>query len=396
MVLRVRPANRKESILRAATRHFLRSGYHRTAMDDIAATVGITSTALYRHFRNKRALLTRAVMDALDLTSERIASAGTLDELIDVMTAHSLTYRGLPALWQREARYLAPEDQARILREVTAANRRVSAAIARLRPALTDAGAELLAWGVLAIFDSVSHHRVRLPEERFEATLRSMANAVLNAPDPVAGDHGATDPTDELDERVLPSGPLDKLSRRDRLLVLAAKQFSRRGYAEVGIEDIGAAAGITGPSVYYHFASKADLLSEIIDRAGHATEHYIERSMAKARSAAEAVESMLRHYAAFAFTHRELVWVAVNELSHLPPEQARRHRSRQRDGILRWARLLQEARPELDAPEARVVVQGAIMIVNDVVRLKRLTPREFTAAEVVEVALSVLLPKPDN
>ncbi len=83
----------------------------------------------------------------------------------------------------------------------------------------------------------------------------------------------------------------------------------------------------------------------------------------------DSLERMLRYYISFAFTHRELVRVAVSELSHLPADVAAEHRTRQREGITTWARALLAVWSDLDVDAARVMVQAAIMIVNDVVRL---------------------------
>ena len=48
-----RPALRQDAILDAAFAAFSNYGYRRTAMEDIARSVGISRSALYLHFRNK-------------------------------------------------------------------------------------------------------------------------------------------------------------------------------------------------------------------------------------------------------------------------------------------------------------------------------------------------------
>lgn len=47
-----RPRNRKQLIVEAAVRVFSEHGYHAASMEKIAAGVGITAAALYRHFPN--------------------------------------------------------------------------------------------------------------------------------------------------------------------------------------------------------------------------------------------------------------------------------------------------------------------------------------------------------
>ncbi len=52
--------------------------------------------------------------------------------------------------------------------------------------------------------------------------------------------------------------------RRDQILNAAATLFRRRGYHAVGIDDIGAEVGVSGPAVYRHFPSKQALLESVI------------------------------------------------------------------------------------------------------------------------------------
>ena len=57
-----------------------------------------------------------------------------------------------------------------------------------------------------------------------------------------------------------------RISRRAELLSLAADLFAERGFAGVTVDDIGNAAGISGPALYHHFDSKECLLGEMLVR----------------------------------------------------------------------------------------------------------------------------------
>ena len=50
-------------------------------------------------------------------------------------------------------------------------------------------------------------------------------------------------------------------SRRDEILEIAVGLFAARGYHGVSMDDIGAAAGVTGPALYHHFAGKEAMLA---------------------------------------------------------------------------------------------------------------------------------------
>ena len=57
---------------------------------------------------------------------------------------------------------------------------------------------------------------------------------------------------------------------RQRLLEAAAEVFAEQGYAGAGIDAIASRAGVTGGALYRHFASKAELLLEVVAQAVHA------------------------------------------------------------------------------------------------------------------------------
>ncbi|MBQ5470696.1 MAG: TetR/AcrR family transcriptional regulator [Treponema sp.] len=53
-------------------------------------------------------------------------------------------------------------------------------------------------------------------------------------------------------------------STKEQILALAIKLFASKGYGSVGIQEIVTEAGISKPTLYYHFGSKKGLLEAII------------------------------------------------------------------------------------------------------------------------------------
>ena len=51
-----------------------------------------------------------------------------------------------------------------------------------------------------------------------------------------------------------------KSDRRSQLLTAAEHLIAERGFLAVRLEDIGAAAGVSGPAIYRHFTGKEALL----------------------------------------------------------------------------------------------------------------------------------------
>ena len=87
------------------------------------------------------------------------------------------------------------------------------------------------------------------------------------------------------------------------------------------MHEIGAAAGISGPGIYRHFASKEALLGAVLVSI---SERLLEggrlrREAARVR-AADALDALVAFHADFALDHPELITVQDREFAHLPDE----------------------------------------------------------------------------
>src|SRR4051794_27016190 len=59
--------------------------------------------------------------------------------------------------------------------------------------------------------------------------------------------------------------PTRRRSRRQEILEIAVGLFAKHGYHGVSMDDIGAAAGVTGPALYHHFAGKEAMLAAALN-----------------------------------------------------------------------------------------------------------------------------------
>ena len=58
--------------------------------------------------------------------------------------------------------------------------------------------------------------------------------------------------------------PKKKQSTRQRILEVAARLFAEDGYTTTTVRDIAAELGIANPSLYYHFKSKSEIMTELL------------------------------------------------------------------------------------------------------------------------------------
>ncbi|WP_181784190.1 TetR/AcrR family transcriptional regulator [Pseudonocardia pini] len=70
------------------------------------------------------------------------------------------------------------------------------------------------------------------------------------------------------------TGPRGRIDKRSAILVAATTVFARAGYAQAGVDEIAAEAGVAKATVYSHFGDKQNLLREALvaesDRAAEA------------------------------------------------------------------------------------------------------------------------------
>ena len=80
--------SKREEILRTATAYFGENGYEATKLADVAAAVGIGSTALYHYFESKLHCLYVIMADALEFfRSEFVRETSAHDDYLDALLA---------------------------------------------------------------------------------------------------------------------------------------------------------------------------------------------------------------------------------------------------------------------------------------------------------------------
>ena len=386
-----RPRNRKAQLAEEAAELFRKHGYHQVGVNDIAAAAGVTGPAVYRHFRGKQDILAHVLLSGMDVfglvTEEALAEPGTpaeqLDALLRAVASLAVDRREVTGLWRWEGRHLDDADQAKIRHRGSELMAQWGIALRDARADLSQADAELLCWAALSVFGSVSMHHVSLPRRRFEACLAELAAAVLAwvpPPDPAVP---PAPPSPVL-------SPAPAPSRREELLSAATGLFRDHGFHAVSMEDIGAAAGIAGPSIYRYFPGKSAILVAAGYRMADRLDRTAEAAITGAADPREALARLASSYVDTVLRSDNLMAVFAGELANLPDPDRKELLRVQRAYVAQWIGLLGTVAPDLAEREARVTVHAALTIVNDLARTPRVAARPGIAAELAELAVTVL------
>lgn len=358
---RTHGTERRIQLARAAGRRFHLLGYHQVSLGDVAADVGLTGPAVYRHFRNKQALLAAAVDSGLDEVDHALAHHIN-DALPVLMTELARSAIERPDVWtllQREIRVLAPDLRDPIRNRIRAMGDTLTARLRRDRPRLTEREARLLAIGSLAVLSTPSTSHTSLDSGGLHRALATAATACLLADVDAAGHDPAPQVTGD--------GPRAGETRRERIVDTAVDLFFEYGYSSVSLDDIGAAVGMAGPSLLHHFTTKGDILTAAFDRASARLE--AEQHSRRDGSRPVDLPALVRRYVDFCYGNRALLGLYVTEFLHLTDEARERTTTTIRTELRDWTRSTLAHALDLDERVARIRVRAALSIVNDMTRL---------------------------
>jgi len=185
-------------------------------------------------------------------------------------------------------------------------------------------------------------------------------------------------------------------SRREEILEIAVGLFAARGYHGVSMDDIGGAAGVTGPALYHHFAGKEAMLaaalnpvSESLLAGGRA------RVAEHAGEPAAALTALVDFHVDFALNNPAVIALHLHELDRLPDEPRREIRRLQRLYVEEWVTVLTALRTDLLASEARVLAHVAFGLMNSTPFLSGEVDRA-RCAELLRAATLAALQDPNH
>lgn len=175
----------------------------------------------------------------------------------------------------------------------------------------------------------------------------------------------ATAPAEQGDNTPAPNPRSRRKSdRRLQLLAAAERLFAERGFLAVRLEDIGAAAGVSGPAIYRHFPNKESLLVELL--VGISTRLLAGAREVRSREpeAAAALDGLIDFHLDFALGEPDLIRIQDGDLAYLPVAAERQVRRAQRQYVEVWVGVLRELEPELAETDARLMAHAVFGLLN--------------------------------
>jgi AcrR family transcriptional regulator len=187
---RTRDPARKQRILDAAADLVARNGFSAVSMEDIGGAVGITASAIYRHYDSKTAMLVAMfdrVIDRLLRDCQQLAASQDADPrdalraLIEGQIAFVVDDRDIAQVYFREIANLPEADRRSLRRKQRLYIEEWVHLLTELRPGLDDSAARTTVHCAIGAIQSTLQHSSGLPDDRLRGLLRRSAIAVLAA-----------------------------------------------------------------------------------------------------------------------------------------------------------------------------------------------------------------------
>lgn len=155
-----------------------------------------------------------------------------------------------------------------------------------------------------------------------------------------------------------------KADRRAAILDAAAHLFAERGFARVSLEDLGAAAGVSGPAVYRHFAGKQAVLGALLVGVSDGLWQGGQAVVADAADSSIALRELVAFHVRFALENADVIRVQDRDLSNLTEADERAVRTVQRRYVELWVTVLGAVHQTTDAAALRVRARATFGLMN--------------------------------
>jgi len=388
--VRRRPKDRKAQIARASAEAFSSLGYYGVSMETIAARVGISAAALYRHYSSKYELFRDAVLNLgqqlVDCTAFADDENGdpelTVRPLVSALIDTAMANRESGGLYRWEGRYLRGDDQATLIAQMRTVHYRIQRPLVAIRPELTSRQRWTLSTAALSVIGSIVDHRAKLPAIQVRALLADLADAVLAADLP------------DVANTVVDAGPpvakVTETSKYEALLNESMHLFNLKGYRDTSMDDIATAVGMPASGIYRYFSGKSDILAAAFRRAADRLSAELSTIVTTVPDREEALTAIIDAYVRRSFEQPELDYVYYTERLNITAGDQKILRNLQRANVESWVHLVASVRPEWTPGQARFAVHAAMSLVIDLGRLMRYensAPMRAIVERVVDLTL---------
>jgi AcrR family transcriptional regulator len=170
-----------------------------------------------------------------------------------------------------------------------------------------------------------------------------------------------------------------KENRRQALLSAAASLFAVNGFNRVSLEDLGAAAGVSGPAVYRHFPGKQAVLADLLVTVSQELLDGGLEVVAQNPDPASALRCLVEFQVDFALGKPDVIRVQDRDFSNLSEQDQSAVRTLQLSYVEVWVDVLAKLHPGTEMAELRMRAHATFGLINSTPHSVRSHGRKMAA-----------------
>jgi len=155
-----------------------------------------------------------------------------------------------------------------------------------------------------------------------------------------------------------------KENRRQALLSAAASLFAANGFNRVSLEDLGAAAGVSGPAVYRHFSGKQAVLAGLLVTVSQELLDGGRQVVERTADPMAALRQLVEFQVNFALGKPDVIRVQDRDLPNLSEQDQLAVRTLQRSYVEIWVDVLARIHPDTDVSDLRMRAHATFGLIN--------------------------------
>ncbi len=179
--------------------------------------------------------------------------------------------------------------------------------------------------------------------------------------------------------------------RQQQFIAVAARLFSERGYHSVGINEISAELGLSGPAIYRHYPSKEALLVAVLNETITSHLEEVRNIVSSITDTRETLDAIIQDHIDFVFDQSEQIVTWRTEFRSLPDADRHRLRYLQRLYTEEWVRTVRKLRPELDDNRVKAMCDAAIALIQSPTEYHSPLARKDLASLLAQMATQALM-----
>jgi AcrR family transcriptional regulator len=164
------------------------------------------------------------------------------------------------------------------------------------------------------------------------------------------------------------------------ILDAAAAVFYEKGFHGVGVDELGKRAGLSGPTLYRHFAGKDEILAALFNEA---MDELVSATAMIHDDPRRDLERLIRHHVRYAVEQRQLVNVYQREDRSLVDPWKRLFAHRRRQYVARWEAVVARCVAGASQAEVAAVTQSCLGAIFSIAYWPPKTAKLPTLADLV-------------